>query len=180
VVAVQPAVAVGRRFAPPLTGYTVRTLDGLMRRIHVTGNAGVGKSTLAERIGVALDLPTFGLDQVVWKPGWGKTGPRERTTQERALCARPSWVIEGVSRIVRESADLIVFLDYPRSVSLWRSARAGSEGLSALLDSMRGRLERIQRLAPGASVGERGKAAGDTAELVLVLERRLGESSRRP
>jgi hypothetical protein len=53
-------------------------------------------------------------------------------------------------------------------------------GLLDMLDSMRGRLERIQRLAPGASVGEQGKAAGDTAELVLVLERLLGESSPRP
>ena len=94
-----------------------------MRRIHVTGNAGVGKSTLAERIGLALELPVFGLDAVVWKPGWKKTGRCERSTQERALCARPSWVIEGVSRVVRESADLIVFLDYPRSVSFWRCAK---------------------------------------------------------
>jgi adenylate kinase family enzyme len=32
-------------------------------------------------------------------------------------------VIEGVSRVVRESADLIVFLDYPRWVSFWRCAK---------------------------------------------------------
>ena len=95
----------------------------VMSRIHVTGNAGVGKSTLAAHIGLALGLPTFGLDEIVWKPGWKKTGACERTTKEQALCVRPSWVIEGVSRAVRESADLIVFLDYPRSVSFWRCAK---------------------------------------------------------
>lgn len=94
-----------------------------MPRIHVTGNAGVGKSTLAARLGLVLDLPVFGLDEVVWKPGWKRTGAYERTTKEHALCERPSWVIEGVSRVVRESADLIVFLDYPRWVSFWRCAK---------------------------------------------------------
>jgi hypothetical protein len=43
-----------------------------------------------------------------------------------------------------------------------------------MLDSMRGRLERIQRLPPMAGVGEESEAADDTAELVLVLERLIG------
>jgi adenylate kinase family enzyme len=94
-----------------------------MPRINVTGNAGVGKSTLAARIAVLLDAPLFGLDAIVWKPGWKKSAPAERIVKERELCARSSWVIDGVSRFVRESADVIVFLDYPRRVSYWRCAK---------------------------------------------------------
>jgi adenylate kinase family enzyme len=94
-----------------------------MPRIHVTGNAGVGKSTLAARIAALVDAPLFGLDEIVWKPGWKKSGSDERTPKEQALCAQPSWVIDGVSRLVRESADTIVFLDYPRRISFWRCAR---------------------------------------------------------
>lgn len=94
-----------------------------MARIHVTGNAGVGKSTLAARIASLVDAPVFGLDDIVWKSGWKKSGPDERVSREQALCARPSWVIDGVSRVVRESADMIVFLDYPRRVSFWRCAK---------------------------------------------------------
>lgn len=94
-----------------------------MPRIHVTGNAGVGKSTLAARIAAVVDAPLFGLDAIVWEPGWRKAEPHERISKERALCAGPSWVIDGVSRLVRESADVIVFLDYPRRVSFWRCAK---------------------------------------------------------
>ena len=94
-----------------------------MARIHVTGNAGVGKSTLAARIASLVDAPVFGLDDIVWKSGWKKSGPDERVSREQAQCARPSWVIDGVSRVVRESADMIVFLDYPRRVSFWRCAK---------------------------------------------------------
>jgi adenylate kinase family enzyme len=94
-----------------------------MPRIHVTGNAGVGKSTLAARIAVLVDAPLFGLDEIVWRPGWKKRSPEERIPKEQALCARPSWVIDGVSGLVRESADVIVFLDYPRRVSFLRCAK---------------------------------------------------------
>lgn len=94
-----------------------------MPRIHVTGNAGVGKSTLAAQIALLVDAPLFGLDEIVWKPGWKKAGPDERRSKELALCAHPSWVIDGVSRLARESADMIVFLDYPRRISFWRCAK---------------------------------------------------------
>lgn len=94
-----------------------------MPRIHVTGNAGVGKSTLAARSAVLVNTPLFSLDEIVWKSGWKKSEPDERIPKEQALCARPSWVIDGVSRLVRESADMIVFLDYPRRVSFWRCAK---------------------------------------------------------
>jgi adenylate kinase family enzyme len=93
-----------------------------MPRIRVTGNAGVGKSTLAARIAVFVAAPVFGLDEIVWRSGWKKSEPDERIPKEQALCARPSWVIDGVSRHVRESADVIVFLDCPRRVSFWRCA----------------------------------------------------------
>lgn len=33
------------------------------------------------------------------------------------------WIIEGVSSIVREAADLVVFIDLPRRVCAWRSSR---------------------------------------------------------
>lgn len=94
-----------------------------MPRIHVTGNAGVGKSTLAARIATLVGAPVFGLDDIVWKSGWKKSDPEERVPKEQALCARPSWVIDGVSGLVRESADMIVFLDYARQVSFWRCAK---------------------------------------------------------
>ncbi|MEM8769819.1 MAG: topology modulation protein [Pseudomonadota bacterium] len=85
-------------------------------RIHVTGNAGAGKTTLAAELGRVLNLPVFGLDAVVWQPGWRKTPPPVRAAAERALVVQQQWVIDGVSHDVREAADLVIFLDRPR----WR------------------------------------------------------------
>jgi len=80
-------------------------------RIHVTGNAGSGKTTLSHEIGVALGLPVYGLDKIVWRPGWVKTPPDERRVLEDALIAEPAWVIDGVSERVRRAADIVIFLD---------------------------------------------------------------------
>ncbi len=94
-----------------------------MTRIHITGNAGSGKSTLAKHIGCSLDLPVSGLDEVVWSPGWKKTPMDERETLEESLVAEPSWVIEGVSGIVRKAADVVILLDVSRPISYYRCAK---------------------------------------------------------
>lgn len=95
---------------------------GGRRRINVTGNAGVGKSTLASLLGDHLGLPVVGLDQVVWRPGWGKTPSPERERLEREIASRPAWIVDGVSRIIREAADTIVFIDFPRRIAISRCA----------------------------------------------------------
>lgn len=92
-------------------------------RIHVTGNAGAGKTTLARKLGAELSLPVIHLDQVVWAPGWKKVPPR---AQQEALIriTRPDlWIIEGVSDIARKQADIVIFLDTPRHVCIWRCAK---------------------------------------------------------
>lgn len=93
------------------------------KRIHITGNAGVGKSTLARELARALMLPFSSLDSVVWKPGWGQVEPEERRRREYELTIPERWIIEGVSPIVREAADTLIFLDYPRTTSFIRCIR---------------------------------------------------------
>lgn len=92
-------------------------------RINVTGNAGAGKSTLAQQLGEVLDLPAFSLDIVVWMPGWQKRPAQERQVLEQQLIEQPSWIIDGVSGRVRQAADLVVFLDVPRRVCAWRALK---------------------------------------------------------
>ena len=94
-----------------------------MVKLHITGNAGSGKTTLGRKLGEALDLPVFGLDQVVWGPGWQKM-PRDVIAERiGALVAKPAWVIEGVSYQVHDAADFVVFLDVPRRISFIRCAK---------------------------------------------------------
>jgi adenylate kinase family enzyme len=92
-------------------------------RIHITGNAGSGKSTFAINIGDILGLHVYGLDKIVWKEGWGKTPLHERKNLEEELAAKQQWIIEGVSSIARQAADVTIFLDFPRSVCYLRCVK---------------------------------------------------------
>ena len=94
-----------------------------MRRIHITGNAGSGKTTLARKLGEITGLEVHGLDAVVWQAGWKKTPLEQRRELERELIAPESWIIEGVSRIVRDAADTIIFLDVSPWRATWRCAK---------------------------------------------------------
>jgi adenylate kinase family enzyme len=92
-------------------------------RIFITGNAGSGKTTLAKRVGRALDLPVTGLDRIVWQPGWRKSSPDQRASGIARLLAQPDWIAEGVSGALVEAADVVLFLDMPRRTCLLRCAR---------------------------------------------------------
>ena len=91
------------------------------RRIHITGNAGAGKSTLARAMGKHLGLPVKHLDGIVWQSGWRKAPAAEREKAEARMIAADAWIIEGVSRQARAAADLVVFLDVPRLLCLYRA-----------------------------------------------------------
>lgn len=84
-----------------------------MNRILVTGNAGSGKTTLSAKIAKSLGLNMFGLDSVVWKPGWVPASQEEKKSKIQDLINKESWVIDGVSGQVFEAADIIFFLDIP-------------------------------------------------------------------
>ena len=93
------------------------------RRINVTGNAGAGKSTVASALGEALGIEVVALDRIVWQPGWRPTPAQQRAARIAEVVERPVWVVDGVSGLVRQSSDLIVFIDLKRRISLWRCAR---------------------------------------------------------
>ena len=95
------------------------------RRIVVLGCAGAGKTTLARRLGQALSAPVFVLDDL-----WVRLQPAGDTQafrdHLRDLHRAEAWVSDGnfaaVSFDVRlMSADVIIWLERPRWVCLWRA-----------------------------------------------------------
>ena len=91
------------------------------QRIHITGNAGSGKTTAAHMLSARLGIPAHSLDTIVWRPHWKKASPAERRSAERDLTSQSTWIIEGVSEHVREVADLVIYLDQPRHQCLRRA-----------------------------------------------------------
>ncbi|MFS0840389.1 shikimate kinase [Paenibacillus sp. 1P03SA] len=102
-----------------------------MKRIHIIGSVGSGKTTLARRLSSEMGLPFYELDNVVWKRT--STGDVRRTDEERDACLAEivqtgAWITEGAHQAgwvgpCLERAEVIVFLDTPYSTRLRRISR---------------------------------------------------------
>lgn len=101
------------------------------QRIAVVGTTGTGKTTLAQCIAQALDIPHVELDAIHWLPNWTPaplTVFRERTAQ---ALSGDRWVVDGnygkVRDIVWSRADTVVWLNYALPVIMgrlvWRTLR---------------------------------------------------------
>lgn len=60
-----------------------------------------------------VNLPSYGLDSIVWQPGWKVTPLEERQEKIKQLALHDSWIIDGVSKQIFEAADTVFFLDIP-------------------------------------------------------------------
>jgi adenylate kinase family enzyme len=96
-------------------------------RIVVVGVTGSGKTTLARQISQLFGIPHIELDALHWQPGWVMTDLAVfREALEKAVSA-PAWVVDGnyskVRDIVWPSATMLLWLDYPLALVLFRLAR---------------------------------------------------------
>jgi adenylate kinase family enzyme len=89
-----------------------------VRRVLVAGASGAGKTTLAARIARELGIPHVEIDALFHGPGWVPLASFESDVHR--FSAGPEWVTEWQYSAVRahlaDRADLVVWLDLPRSV----------------------------------------------------------------
>ncbi|MGO4256238.1 AAA family ATPase [Marmoricola sp. RAF53] len=95
------------------------------RRVLVNGSSGGGKTTLAAALAVDLDLPHTEIDALFHGPGWV---PRPEFLDDVAeLAASPAWITEwqysAAQPVLLPRCDLMVWLDTPRPVAMWRVIR---------------------------------------------------------
>lgn len=95
-----------------------------IKRIAIIGNAGSGKSILAQKLHQILNFPVYHLDKYFWKPNWTRPDPDEYKIIHDKLCDQDVWIIDGMNLRVLEyriqKADIIIFLDIPRYICFWR------------------------------------------------------------
>ena len=100
-----------------------------MRRVLVVGSSGAGKTTAARRVAGRLGLPFHEMDVLTLGPRWSQA-PGLVEEVER-ITAEPSWVFDSwgypaVRDLMWQSADSILWLDYPPQLVMrrliWRSA----------------------------------------------------------
>jgi adenylate kinase family enzyme len=96
-----------------------------LRRIAVIGSSGSGKSTLAARLAAHYGLPYVATDAVYWQPGWRPTPATEVRAWLARATAAEHWVTDGNFEPDRDvlwaRAELIVWLDLPRRMTVWRA-----------------------------------------------------------
>ena len=99
--------------------------DRHLRRVHVIGGPGSGKTTLGRQLAVRLGVPLTDLDEIAYVGGAGaKRPPAERLADVGAIAARPAWITEGIylwwADDLFRAADAIIWLDLPWRVAAWR------------------------------------------------------------
>ena len=99
----------------------------MRERILVYGVTGSGKTVLAERISACTGIPWHSVDDLTWEPGWVQVPEDEQRRRIEAICAGERWVLDTAYGtwvdVPLARAELIVALDFPRWLSLFRVTR---------------------------------------------------------
>lgn len=104
-----------------------------MKRIMIVGQPGSGKSSLAQALGQRTGLPVVHIDKIHWQPGWVERSKAEKTRLCREAEQQDRWIFEGghsatwPSRVAR--ADMLIWVDRPVGVRLWRVLKRAIAGL---------------------------------------------------
>lgn len=98
-----------------------------MKKVLVIGSGGAGKSTCAIRLGQRLNIEVIHLDSLYWQPGWVEL-PKDVWRETVAeLLRRDAWIMDGnysgTLELRLAACDTVIFLDFARTVCLWRILR---------------------------------------------------------
>ena len=98
-----------------------------MQRIAIVGSGGAGKTTFALACSKATGLPVIHLDEYFWHPGWIESDPEEWRAVQANLLKGDKWIVDGnygdTLDLRLSLADIIIWLDFPRSLCLLGAAR---------------------------------------------------------
>lgn len=96
----------------------------ILNRILIVGDAGRGKSTLAEKISVKLGIPHYSTDDFYYEIKFSKVRDRKESIENiKKIFQGERWLIEGTTKHLIEpglhSADMIIHLRYKSIPIQW-------------------------------------------------------------
>lgn len=103
-------------------------------KIMVLGPSGTGKTTIGMMLGEKLQIKHLPLDSVYWQKDWNSISKEDfNTYMKNFLTKNKSWVIDGNYTNNKHfnyrlnSADIIIYLDFGKQVSLKGIHKRASE-----------------------------------------------------
>ena len=95
-----------------------------MKKVVIIGSGGAGKSTLAKQLGEILNIEVIHLDKLYWQADWTKPPKDQWQKTVEELLKTDSWIMDGnfggTMEMRLEACDTAIFLDFPRTVCLYR------------------------------------------------------------
>jgi adenylate kinase family enzyme len=105
-----------------------------MKRVAILGRGAAGKSTLAQKLSHALDLPIIELDSIFWQPDLRPTPEQDWAEIQHKLIARDRWIIDGDLgthdtglELRLRAADTVIVLDFALWRCVWQAHRRSRE-----------------------------------------------------
>jgi adenylate kinase family enzyme len=97
-------------------------------RIAITGPSGSGKTTLAVELARTLGIPHVEIDALHHGPNWESCGADVLRERVAAAIDADSWVTDStyhrmLGNLVADRADILVWLDLPIPLVMWRLLR---------------------------------------------------------
>jgi adenylate kinase family enzyme len=98
-----------------------------IKRVHVMGVSGSGKTTVARRISENMHIQHVEIDAINWQANWQPLPTEVLCAKIAEVVKGDAWVIDGNYReareLVWERVQLVVFLDFPVATMLYRLIR---------------------------------------------------------
>ncbi|MEZ5426280.1 MAG: hypothetical protein R2747_08450 [Pyrinomonadaceae bacterium] len=95
-----------------------------MKKILVIGSGGAGKSTFSRRLSEATGLELIHLDKIYWLPDWTEPERADWLKLLEGELEKDAWIMDGnygsTLEMRLKKSDAAVFLDFPRSLCVWR------------------------------------------------------------
>ncbi len=100
------------------------TNDRSFKRILCYGVTGSGKTTFAKNLAEITGISFYEVDNLTWEPNWTEVSLDVQRDKVATICRTDEWILDSAYGkwldIPLERVELIIGLDYSRSISLSR------------------------------------------------------------